>query len=203
MNKFLVSLLGVAAISAALIMNIYESLDITKEEARECLLQSIGEGLLMHGSHSELVSKARQLPVEEKVDGVRQLILLAKEYSQTEAFKKDYKKWRNNKLNPGTKTRIGVPRLGKIIENKIDSEVDKSDNEKKYPSEPVDMIKKRLTAFLAISATVDFDAQLQGTMFANPEYEKKSAEWKMCYRAGKPVVEAAREEARKWLDELN
>lgn len=203
MNKFLVSLLGVAAISAALIMNIYESLDITKEEARECLLQSIGEGLLMRGSHSELVSKARQLPVEEKVDGVRQLILLAKEYSQTEAFKKDYKKWRNNKLNPGTKTRIGVPRLGKIIENKIDSEVDKSDNEKKYPSEPVDMIKKRLTAFLAISATVDFDAQLQGTMFANPEYEKKSAEWKMCYRAGKPVVEAAREEARKWLDELN
>ena len=33
--------------------------------------------------------------------------------------------------------------------------------------------------------------------------KKNQAGWKMCYRAGKPVVEAAREEAQKWLTELN
>jgi hypothetical protein len=64
------------------------------------------------------------------------------------------------------------------------------------------MVKQRLQEFLDISKTVDFDAELQGSMFKNPAYERKSAQWKMCYRAGKEVVEAAREEADKWLKEL-
>jgi len=60
-----------------------------------------------------------------------------------------------------------------------------------------------LQDFLRISATVDFDAELDGNVFVKKEYEKKSSWWKMCFRAGRDVVQAAREDAQKWLDELN
>ena len=95
-----------------------------------------------------------------------------------------------------------MPSLGKLAENAIDKQLNKSEDEKKIPADPQEMIKKRLQEFLALSATVDFEARLNGTVFANPEYESKSDQWKMCYRAGKPVIDAAREEAEAWLKEL-
>jgi len=43
---------------------------------------------------------------------------------------------------------------------------------------------------------------MRGSMFADPKYEGKDDKWKMCFRAGKEVVSAAREEAQKWLKDL-
>lgn len=203
MKTILIVLLGVMLTSATVILNIYDSLELSEEEAKECLLLSISSGGVMSGDHFNLVSNAKALSTEDKVDGIRQLMKLAREYSATEDFKKGYKKWRDQKLNPGTKSKFGVPNLGKMIENKIDGKLNKGDNEKKYPAEASDLIKKRLQDFLEISSTVDFDAELEDGKFVNPDYEKKSPEWKMCYRAGKDVVLAAREEAQKWLDEMN
>jgi hypothetical protein len=196
MKKFVLIGLSVFCLSAAILADIYESLEITKEDAKKCLLESIGNGYLSRGDKSDLVSNARNLPVEIRQSGVRELIHFAKEYTATEEFKKDYKKWRNNKINPGSKSKLGIPKLGKILDNKIDNQVDKKDNEKKYPADPAELIKKRLEDFLAVSATVDFDAAAEG------DYHQKSPEYKMCYRAGKEVVDAAREEAQSWLDEI-
>jgi hypothetical protein len=66
------------------------------------------------------------------------------------------------------------------------------------------LVKQRLQDFLEISASVEFDEELNtgDRKFANPEYERKNDQWKMCYRAGKEVVHAAREFAEKWLAEL-
>jgi hypothetical protein len=85
---------------------------------------------------------------------------LAKEYTSSEEFKNDYKKWRYARLNPDEKTRLGIPKFGKMINNKIDNAVDKGKNEKLYPSDPNEMIKQRLQDFLRISKTVDFEAQV-------------------------------------------
>ena len=90
----------------------------------------------------------------------------------------------------------------KMIDNAIDKQINKADDEKRFPADANVLIKQRLKEFLDVSATVDFDARLNGSMFANPEYEAKSGQWKMCFRAGKAVVEAAREEAKAWLKEL-
>ena len=90
----------------------------------------------------------------------------------------------------------------KALDNAIDKQLNKGDDEKRYPSDAKELIKQRLNEFLDVSATVDFDAQLNGRMFANPTYEARSQQWKMCYRAGKQVVAAAREEAQAWLKEL-
>jgi hypothetical protein len=203
MKKLVLSLMAIPLVSFTLVFSIYESLKITQSDAKECLLLSIGSGLLNEGKY-DLVPNARNLSDEEKVEGIKQLMQMAKEYTSSDQFKSDYKKWRNEQLNPNSKGKLGVPKFGKILENKVNNAVDKSQNEKKYPSDPNELVKKRLTDFLAVSAKVDFDAKLTSDrMFVNPEYEKKSFEWKMCYRAGKEVVEAAREEAQKWLDELN
>ena len=90
----------------------------------------------------------------------------------------------------------------KALDNAIDKQLNKGDDEKRYSSDVNELIKQRLNEFLELSATVDFDAQLNGRMFANPAYEAKSQQWKMCFRCGKEVITAAREEAKAWLKEL-
>ena len=202
MKKILIiSTVAFITLTAAVVADIYSSLDISKEQAKQRLLECIAEGRIVSGEH-DLVSKAKNLPVDMRVAGIRQLIVLAKEYTSSEEFKSDYKKWRNNHLNPGQKSKLGIPKFRRMLDNAVDNAIDKKDNENRYPADPNELIKKRLEEFLEISETVDFNAEMNGRMFANPKYESKDDKWKMCYRAGEDVVTAARGEAKKWLEEL-
>lgn len=204
MKRFLLALLVIPFISATLVFSVYEALNITKQDAKKLLLLSVARCDVARDDHPDLLSNAKNLPTEDKVEAIKQLMELAKDYTSSEQFKADYKKWRSERLNGGTKTKLGLPKFGKMLENKIDNTLNKADNEKRYPTDPAQLVKQRLTDFLAISATVDFDAKLTtGNGFVNPKYEAKSPEWKMCYRAGREVVQAARVEAQKWLEELN
>ena len=201
MKKVLFILLAVA-LTAFAVFNVFDELNTTEDKVRESLLLSMANGGMM--VDSEVKQKAKSLPIEIQVKVVRELINIAREYSKTDAFASDYKKWRKQKLNPTEKTKLGLPKLGKMLDNKINNSVDKAENEKKYPADPNELIKQRLSDFLKVSATVDFDAELtDARAFKNKEYERKSPSWKYCYRAGRDVVTAAREEAQKWLDELN
>jgi hypothetical protein len=75
-----------------------------------------------------------------------------------------------------------------------------------YPEHPSAAIAKRLKEFLALTADMDFDAKLETVggkqRFANPEYESKETDWKLCYRAGREPVAAARAFATDWLHQL-
>ena len=201
MKKYIFILISCISVAFAA-YDVFEELSTTEEKGKELLLNSIAEGWMF--TNSDINQKARSLPVETRVEVVKQLINFAKTYSETDGFKADYKKWRKNKLNPTEKTKLGLPKFGKMLDNKINSQVDKGDNEKKYPVDPNELIKQRLTDFLKVSATVDFDAELDGArQFKNSEYQRKSPQWKYCYRAGREVVTAAREEAQKWLDAMH
>ena len=203
MKKYIIiPVVAFIALTAAVAADIFSSLDISREQAKQRLLESIGEGYIVSGEH-DLVSKAKSLPVEMRVAGIRQLIKLAKEYTASDEFAGDYKKWRNGKLKPGQKSRLGVPRFKKMLDNAVDRALDSRENEERYPADPNILIKKRLEEFLEISGSVDFDAKLNGRMFAKPEYEQKDDKWKMCYRVGRETVAAAREEAELWLKEIN
>ena len=67
-------------------------------------------------------------------------------------------------------------------------------------------MNKRLREFLDVSGDVNFEAELAPNddrhRFAEPQYEQKSSAWKLCYRAGKEAVSAARTFATAWLGEL-
>ncbi len=75
-----------------------------------------------------------------------------------------------------------------------------------YPVDAKVLIARRLQAFLALSAGVDFAAKVEGTgtqkRFVNPDYQGKPSDWKMCYRAGKEPVDAARAAVSDWLSVL-
>src|SRR6476660_1854403 len=104
MKKILIiSAVAFITLTAAVVADIYSSLDISKEQAKKRLLECIAEGYIVSGEH-DLVSKAKSLPVEMRVAGIRQLIGLAKDYTSSDEFRSDYKKWRNDRLNPGQKT---------------------------------------------------------------------------------------------------
>jgi hypothetical protein len=77
----------------------------------------------------------------------------------------------------------------------------------RYPADSKALIARRLHEFLDLSKDVAFDAKLvpagNGKMkFADAQYEAKPAEWKLCYRAGKEPVEAARAFATDWLRQI-
>jgi hypothetical protein len=78
--------------------------------------------------------------------------------------------------------------------------------EQSRPADPKVIIARRLQAFLDTCADVDFDAKLvpKGNLmrFAEESYERKPAQWKLCYRAGKEPVETARAFAKSWLATL-
>lgn len=75
-----------------------------------------------------------------------------------------------------------------------------------FPADPRALVAMRLRQFLGATGNIDFSARLveQGKVqkFADPALEAKPTEWKMCFRAGKPATDAAREFARKWLADL-
>lgn len=75
-----------------------------------------------------------------------------------------------------------------------------------FPEDPNVLIARRLRSFLDVSGGVDFSAKLvpsgTGMKFADPKYEAKPNEWKMCYRAGPDAVGAARSAAAAWLKEI-
>ena len=86
-------------------------------------------------------------------------------------------------------------------------EKDLADYAAKYPADPKVLIASRLHKFLDLSKDVAFDAKLVpsggGKMrFADSQYEAKPAEWKLCYRAGKEPVEAARAFVSDWLRQI-
>lgn len=94
-----------------------------------------------------------------------------------------------------------------VKDNKRNYEHQLAEWEKKYPSNHLLYVKKRLHEFLDATKDVDFNAELVEKngkkYFVNPAYERKGDRWKMAFRAGKDVVEPAREFVQKWMEEIN
>jgi hypothetical protein len=76
----------------------------------------------------------------------------------------------------------------------------------KYPQNQLLFVRKRLQEFLNATTGIDFSAELiernGKKIFVKPEYEHKDGRWKMAFRAGKEVVEPARDFVQKWIDEI-
>lgn len=75
-----------------------------------------------------------------------------------------------------------------------------------FPADPRALVAMRLRRFLELTNDIDFNARLvekdKKKLFADAAFEAKPAEWKLCFRAGKPATDAARAYAGKWLSDL-
>jgi hypothetical protein len=78
--------------------------------------------------------------------------------------------------------------------------------EEKCPAGVKAMVKARLQQLLGVTKDIDFNAQLTERdgkkYFVNKEYERKPADWKMAFRAGKDVTGTVQAFAKQWLQEL-
>lgn len=93
------------------------------------------------------------------------------------------------------------------IEEAEDPTPNKTKWEKQYPADVKILIRKKIEEYLSFVKTVDFNAETtlnkyNKKIFNNPEYERKSTQWKACYRAGKEVNDAVIVFANEWLKEL-
>lgn len=74
------------------------------------------------------------------------------------------------------------------------------------PADPRVALKRSLKKFLDVTSGIDYAAALKPAgsrrVFANPSFEQKPKEWKLCFRAGREACEAARTFATGWLAEL-
>ena len=81
-----------------------------------------------------------------------------------------------------------------------------ADWERKYPTNHLLYVKVRLLEFLEVTKNIDFAAELVTKngkkIFVNPIYERMDSRRKMAFRAGKEVVEPAREFVQKWIEEI-
>src|SRR3954462_2325385 len=65
MKQLLLAVAGIISISAGLLGSIYESLNISQDDAKKCLMTSIAEGYVSTPpDHSSLIYDARQLSSE-------------------------------------------------------------------------------------------------------------------------------------------
>ena len=83
--------------------------------------------------------------------------------------------------------------------------------DKAFPADSRALVASRLKNFLDETKDVAFEATLADAgpdgrpkkkVFADAALEAKSAQWKLCFRAGKPATDAARAFAQKWLTDL-
>ena len=78
--------------------------------------------------------------------------------------------------------------------------------EKRYPEDNRIFVKTRILQYLSLAATVDFAATTHEKngkqVFDKQDYQYKSNDWKMIYRAGREVYEVIKPFAEKWLQEL-
>ena len=78
--------------------------------------------------------------------------------------------------------------------------------EKEYPADSSVLVAGRLHQFLDACGSIDFAAKLVTTggrkLFADAQYQEKPGEWKLCFRAGRETVDAAKTFATAWLAEL-
>ena len=107
--------------------------------------------------------------------------------------------------SPMLMKRESIDQLNKYADADYQEKVKKWETD--YPADPMVMIRKQLTAFLEQSNGVDFSAKLADRngkkYFVNPDYERKSDNWKRCFRAGSEATSTAQQLAKTWLTELD
>ncbi|HTK18449.1 MAG TPA: hypothetical protein VL442_03000 [Mucilaginibacter sp.] len=178
--------------------DVLKQFDISAQQANDSIFGAMSSDYLQF--NKTLVDKARSLPMNLRVSGTRLLINFIKDYTKSDEFASNYKKYRKEHLADKSHG-FRLPKPSDLVNKAVDKFTNGNSSSTALPADPAELVRNRLKEFLEVSATVDFDAKLIGKTFSDPTYESKDQKWKMYFRAGKPVIDAAREEVKKWLQE--
>lgn len=172
-------------IAAKIAETIWKQLGITPQTANDKIKNSFLDGYL----HLEGVKNLRN--IGDRAAATTELLTYTKQYLSTPYFKAAYAALRKD---------------FHLTETQADPSKDLVRLQKQYPEDVRVFIKGRIQQYLSLAATVDFSATTHDKggkqVFDKADYQYKSNDWKMIYRAGKEVYDVTRPFAEKWLQEL-
>jgi hypothetical protein len=120
------------------------------------------------------------------------------------ASKEELKKLMDPKNQLFTEYAANYPMMIKQFEESYQQQL--NEWEATYPANQLLFVKMRLQQFMDETSNIDYNAALtiknNRQVFVTPSYEHKSNRWKMAFRAGREVVETAREFIGKWMEEI-
>ena len=126
------------------------------------------------------------------------------------AMEKDLADMKKNKATPAVSIQLVEQTLSGMKQNLAqweDPNVEQTKWEKRFPADVKQLIRRRLEEYLSLAATVNFDAVLTAPdkyntrKFVNPDYEKKSLQWKYIFRAGREVNSVVTSFVKDWLQQ--
>jgi hypothetical protein len=196
-----VLLLSVMTLSAVGAGDVLQQLGYSKSDAARDAVFSIAVGQFGLGDGPE--QKLRSASPETRTAMVEQGLIWLKAYTATPQFEQAYQAFRNDYKPEEPGTEGSAEDIASAREYYKEQLGEWKEN---YPASGREMVKRRLREFLQESADVNFNAKLvrkgNKMRFVNEDYEGKSGDWKLCYRAGKAPVEKARAFAKTWVAEL-
>lgn len=203
----LLALIAALAASLALAADGPDALGFDSTQLEESLFSAL------RGSYQapDIPAAVRALDDAHKVAAVNTLGAFAKAFVASDAFGERYAEARKASK---PKRGFGLPKINldakaiakQAVTKAADQAAGKQPPAWELDKDPRAQLKRRLQAFLDVTADVDYSAKTEGQgsyrRFVDEAYEAKPSEWKMCFRAGKATGEAVRAFATEWIAEL-
>jgi hypothetical protein len=131
--------------------------------------------------------------------------LVALHDKSPEEFKKQYLTYLGANVDPSVYL-IKSSKRRHVDQQQLDEMKKELNEDYKARSDVNAVIRQQLTDFIGLVNSVDFNAKLvkqgQKMVFANPDYESQSSDWKVLFRMGREPVMAARAFAQQWQADL-
>jgi len=181
---------------------------------------------MIQSTYSQMPPATLSMLIQSQIEMVQQEVTDAEGAEKTAKIKElaELKRLQGlSKTNPAEFKKQYIAHFNKVLNQQVAADQDKMEEdlaqskqkaadyqkrlaEYKAASNLNTVLKQRLNEFIALTGSIDFDAQLtrNGSRmeFVNPEYRNKSENWKLLFRMGKEPVLAARSFAQNWVKEL-
>jgi len=141
---------------------------------------------------------------------VRSILPIVRRIVESPVFHSAYATMRAERIAyepPRARTRH-VEQEGAEERRRADAERRRLEREAAIPADPNTFVATRLRDFLALTEAIPWRARLATNerghrVFVDATLEQKPRDWKLCFRAGRPALDAARTFARRWLADLD
>lgn len=208
------------AMGAAALADPISDAGLKDKDVKQAVVESFANG------YAYIPGSLRTLGPEARAAFVRAAGQLAIAYSKSEAFRQDYAAWweehkpklelispqemqeqieqmrKQGQLPTGPQLMTEQERQQQNAQRQQEYQQHLAKFQAEHPADPREAIHRALNEFLALSASVDFNAKVVNGRFVDPVYQGKDDQWKRCFRAGKPAVDAARDVAQGWLQQV-
>ncbi|GAA4454160.1 hypothetical protein GCM10023189_20280 [Nibrella saemangeumensis] len=160
-------------------------------------------------ANASKTGKTAATPTTKPLDGKELTRISALAKATPDKFKQQYLHYLAMNVDPAVQVMLTDGRKMQDEQQAQFSAQERKERQAEYQKRKdlKQVTRNRLSHFIALINTIDFDAKLirrgNKMAFADPALEGKDGDWKFLYRLGKEPVMAARTVAQQWLADLD